>query len=129
MKITESSELIPKLFRADDDEIARVCDRVDQMFKIFFKSKKFKNKKSKISIYMYIRARKKLTFLISSAKKTLNKLKQTFINTLIFQHFNLKNHIQIETNKLGYLINKILSKLSTNEIISNKSNLVNSKTS
>ena len=48
-------------------------------------------------------------FLTLDAKKIFNHLQVAFIKTLILQHFDLENDIQIKTNILGYVINKALS--------------------
>ena len=45
-----------------------------------------------------IRAIKKPILLTSNIKKVFNHLKQVFIKALIFQHFDLENHIRIKTN-------------------------------
>ena len=43
-----------------------------------------------------IGAIKKPIFLIPDAKKTFNYLQLAFIKTVIFQHFDLENYIQIK---------------------------------
>ena len=56
-----------------------------------------------------IGAIKKPNFLIPNAKEAFNCLKQIFIKTLIFQHFNLKYFIQIKTDASNYTIKNVLS--------------------
>ena len=53
-----------------------------------------------------------LVFCTSKARLAFIKLRQAFVKTLIFYHFDLKRHIQIETDILDYAINKILSQLT-----------------
>ena len=50
-----------------------------------------------------------------------------FIKTPIFQYFDSKTHILIETSVLDYAIGKVLSQLSTDWVNSDKLNLVNSR--
>lgn len=50
-----------------------------------------------------------IDYLSFNAKIVFNHLKQAFTKALIFQYFDLKLHIQIKTNALGYVINKVLS--------------------
>ena len=52
-----------------------------------------------------------LNFLIASTRLALTKLKQTFVKTLIFCHFDLKCYIWIKTNILGYAIGEIFNQL------------------
>ena len=59
-----------------------------------------------------IKAIKKPTFLTPNAKKTFNYLWLAFIKVSISQHFDLKSHIQNETNALGYIIDKLFSLLN-----------------
>ena len=54
-------------------------------------------------------------FLIFKAKKIFIHLQKTFTNLLILRHFDLKCHIQIETDALGYVISEILSQLTSNQ--------------
>ena len=65
----------------------------------------------------------KLIFLTSNTKKAFNHLKQVFIGASIYQHFNLKSHIQIKTDVSGYAINRMLSLLNlTSNTLPNDSN-------
>ena len=61
-----------------------------------------------------IEAIKKLIFLIFNTKKIFNYLWLAFIKALIHQYFDLKNHIQIKTNILGYAISGELGQLNLN---------------
>lgn len=77
-------------------------------------SKSNKSKNNKSENLMCIRAMEKPIFLILSARKVFNLLRQIFIKTPILQHFDPKCRIQIETNVLGYIIGGILSQLIFN---------------
>ena len=48
-------------------------------------------------------------FFTSKAKLAFTKLSQTFVKALILHYFDLKYHIQIETDISKYIISKILS--------------------
>ena len=50
-------------------------------------------------------------FLSLEAKLAFTKLRQTFVKTPIFYHFDLKHHIWIETDISGYAIGKVFSQL------------------
>ena len=54
----------------------------------------------------------KPNFLTPNAKKAFNQLRLAFIKAPILQHFDLENHIRIETNALGYAIGRVLSQLN-----------------
>ena len=110
LKTTRSSDL-PQ--RDDDDEV--VGGGGD---KNLSKSKKLKNAKSEIQIH--IRATKEPTFLISSAKKVFNQLRQAFTEALILRRFDPECHIQIKTDALGYAIRGVLSKLTSDHLISDQ---------
>ena len=51
-------------------------------------------------------------FLISNAKTAFNYLWLTFIKALILQYFYLEYNILIETDALGYAIDRILNQLT-----------------
>ena len=71
-----------------------------------------------------IRATRKPNFLIFDIKKTFNHLQLAFIKAPILQYFDLESHIWIETNILGYAINKVLNQLNLNsDVLPNNSNL------
>ena len=57
-----------------------------------------------------------LDFFISGARLAFIKLTQTFIEIPILHHFDLKYHIQIETNISSYAICEILSQLTANNL-------------
>ena len=59
-----------------------------------------------------IGATKKSIFLTPNATKAFNHLRLAFIKAPILQYFDLESHIQIETNLLGYAIDKVLSQLN-----------------
>lgn len=67
------------------------------------KSKETKNLESTIATPF------KTDFLTSEAKKNLLYLQNTFIKVSILWHFNLECHIYLETNALGYFINRVPS--------------------
>ena len=52
-------------------------------------------------------------FLTSNAKKTFNCLRLAFTKALILWYFDLKCHIPIETNVLGYAMSEVLSQLTS----------------
>ena len=52
-----------------------------------------------------------LGFLTSGARMAFTKLRQVFIKSLIFHHFDLERHIWVETNVSGYAIGGIFSQL------------------
>ena len=74
-----------------------------------------------------IGAKEEPKFLTPDVKKAFNYLRLAFIKALIFQHLDLKSHIQIETDVSGYAIGGVLSQLnldsgaSPNELNANKS--------
>lgn len=51
-------------------------------------------------------------FFISKARLALSKLRQVFVKTLIFYHFNPKYYIQIQIYISKYIISEILSLLT-----------------
>ena len=55
-------------------------------------------------------------FLTIDTKRAFIKLKQAFIQALILNHFDLKHHILIKTNALGYVIGGILSQLTSDDL-------------
>ncbi len=55
-------------------------------------------------------------FFITNTKKSFTKLRQAFIKVPILNHFDLERHIQIETDTSGYIIGKILSQLTLNDL-------------
>ena len=83
-----------------------------------------KNKKSKKSTHVpNIGAIAERNFLTLNAKKAFNYLWLAFIKAPILQHFNLKSHIQIQTNASSYIIGRVLSQLNLNsDVLLNNSN-------
>ena len=57
-------------------------------------------------------------FLTSGAREAFNQLSQAFIKAPILWYFDLKCHIQIETNTLGYAIGRVLSQLTFDHLTS-----------
>ena len=86
-----------KAFRVNDNRIVKGSNKANKTIINLSKNNKPKN-----LIYIpNIRAMKKPIFLICNTKKTFNYLKQIFIKAPIFQHFNLKSHIQNEIDTLS----------------------------
>ena len=83
------------------------------------KSKKSRNAKSRIQTH--IGAMGESTFLTPGAKKAFNQLRQPFTKVLILWHFDLKCHIRIETDALGYAIEGVLSQLTSEYLTSDQS--------
>ena len=86
--MTESSDLAPKMFKADDDEVVKVGRRVNKTVVDSSKPKKLKNEKSEN--LTRIGATGEPIFLTLGTKEAFNQLWQVFIKALIFQHFDLK---------------------------------------
>ena len=83
-----------------DNEVRKKCQKMS-------KSKKsFKSKKAAGSS----------DFFIPGARLAFTKLRQALLKAPIFYHFNLKHHIWIETNALGYAIVVILSQLTLDDL-------------
>ena len=72
----------------------------------------------KSGIQTRIGATGKPTILTSGAREVFNQLRQAFSEASILQHFDLKYYIRIEKNVLGYTIREILSKLTSDHLIS-----------
>ena len=71
-----------------------------------------------------IGAIKKPNFLIPNTKKAFNHLWLAFIKAPIFQNFDLKSYIWIETDALSYAIGRVLSQFNLNsDALLNDSNL------
>ena len=89
LKRTGLSNLAPKAFRADDDEVVGIGSRADETFKNSSKSKQAKNDKFESSTRSSdIGATGKPIFLIPSAKKAFNHLRQAFTKAPILRHFD-----------------------------------------
>ena len=104
-------KLALRVFKADNNKIVEDDGgRADEMV---VNSSKSKNKKSRKLTYMpNIGATKKPNFLTSNTKKGFNHLRLAFIETLIFRHFNLENHIRIKTDISNYAIGRVSSQLN-----------------
>ena len=73
LKTIRSLDLALKMFRINDDEVVRVNDRVNEMVKNSFKSKKSKNDKSEILIRsLNIGPMGKPIFLTPDTRKAFN---------------------------------------------------------
>ena len=112
-----------KTFGAGDDEIVRGKDnRADKTIVDLSKSRKKKFRQS--TCMLNIGATKKSNFLTLNAKKAFNYLWLAFIKAQILQHFDLEDHIQIETDASGYAIDRVLIQWNIDFNISlNDSNL------
>ena len=128
LKITRSSdELASKAFKINDNEVVVDSDKRTNETVVNLS----KNEKSRSLTHIpNIGAIKELTFLTFDAKKTFNYLWLAFIKASIFQYFDLKSHIQIETNISGYAIGGVVNYLNLdtntlpndlNDLNSNKS--------
>ena len=51
-------------------------------------------------------------YLISDTKRAFNQLRQAFTKAPIFQHFDLKQFIRVQTDVSGYIIGGLLSQLN-----------------
>ena len=101
-------ESFPRVFKASHNEVVENSN--SKANKIVVDLSKSKNKKSKKLTHMpNIIAMWKSNFLTLNAKKTFNHLWLTFIKAPIFWHIDLKNHIQIKIDVLGYAIGKVFS--------------------
>ena len=90
----------------DNVEVVGGEVEVDEVGKKVQKSSKSKNlSKSKKTV-------RSSDFLTSGGKLAFTELRQAFFKAPIFHHFDLKHHIQIETNKSGYAISGVLSQLT-----------------
>ncbi len=54
--------------------------------------------------------------LYPGARQTFTKLRQAFVEALILNHFNLKHHIHIEIDILGYVISRNLRQLTSDDL-------------
>lgn len=123
LKTTRSFNKLPlKTFKAYKNKIVKDKERkTNKIIVDLSKCKKLKNKNLKnLTFIPNIKSIGKPKFLIFDNKKVFNCLKQAFIKTLILQYFDPECFIQIEINKLGYIIKKMLGQLSTNGVILNK---------
>ena len=58
-------------------------------------------------------------FFTTGAKEAFIYLQKAFIETLILRHFDLECHIRIETDVLGYVIDKVFSQITLGQFSSN----------
>ena len=97
--------------RIDDDKVDgnEVDNEVDdEVGTTVWKSSKSKNlSKSK---------KTELGFLTSGARKAFTKLRQVFIKTPILYHFDPERHIRVETDASGYVIGRVLSQLTSDNL-------------
>ena len=59
-------------------------------------------------------------FLTSRAREAFDYLRQTFTQAPNLWHFNPKCHIQIKTDASGYVIERVLSQLTPNQLTLNE---------
>ena len=55
-------------------------------------------------------------FFTVDTRMTFTKLRQAFVEASILNHFDSKRHIQIEINALDYVIGRILSQLTLDDL-------------
>ena len=85
--IRSFKKLALKAFKTDNNEVVKGGGgKADEM--VVDSSKSKKNKSKKLTCIPNIRTMEKLIFLTPNIKKTFNYLKQAFIKTLIFKHFD-----------------------------------------
>ena len=107
LKATGLSYLVPKAFKADNNEVVRIGDRANRTVVNSSKNEKSRNS----TCVPNIGAIEESNFLTPNAKKAFNHLRVAFIKAPILRHFNLGSHIQIKTNTSGYAIGGVLSQL------------------
>ncbi len=56
------------------------------------------------------------SFLTANARKAFTKLRQVFVKAPILNHFDPERHIRIETDASGYVIGRILSQLTLDDL-------------
>ena len=106
LKISRLLNLALKAFNADDNKVVSNSDcRANKTIVNLSKNNKSKN----LTYMPNIGATGDFIFQNSNAKKVFNNLWLAFIKTLILQHFDLKNYIEITTNISSYTICGLLS--------------------
>ena len=73
----------------------------------------------KIRILLILSSFKKSTgvdYLTFGTKTAFNYLRHTFIQALILQYFDLKCHIRIEIDVLGYIISGVLNPVTFDDL-------------
>ena len=94
----------------DDIEVDGGEVKVDEIGKKVQKLFKSKNlSKSKKTV-------RSSDYLIFGAKLAFTKLRQAFFKAPILYHFDLERHIQIKTNVSGYVIGRVLSQLTSDDL-------------
>ena len=86
-----------------DDEVGKKDQKIfksKNLFKNLFKSKKIV----------------KTDILIPRTSLTFTKLRQVFVKALILHYFDLKCHIQVQTDVSNYAISEIFSQLTANNL-------------
>ena len=91
----------------DDGEVGggEVGDEVEKKEQKTSKSKKSSKSKKTVGSSDFFTLRAKLKFI---------KLRQVFLQALIFYHFELEDHIRIEIDVSGYAIGRLFSQLALN---------------
>ena len=79
------------------------------------KTSKFKNS-SKFQKSFKFKKTIRLNFFTLGVRLVFTKLRQAFIKAPIFHHFDLKHHIQVETDVSGYAIDRVLSQLTLDNL-------------
>ena len=100
--------MAPKAFWADENKV--VGDSGDKANGTVVNLSK-KKKLRKLMHVPNIGATEKPNFLTLDAKKIYNHLRLAFIKAPILWYFDLKSHIQIETDASDYAIGGVLSQL------------------
>ena len=109
--MTRSSD---SALRDDDDQVIEGGGRN------LSKSKKSKDAKS--GIQTCLGATGEPTFQTPDVRETFNQLRQAFSEARILRYFDLECHIQIEIEASGYVIEGVLSQLTSNYLTSNRAN-------
>ena len=105
-----------RAFKAGNNKVVGGDNRANETI---VDSSKSKNKKSRKSTCVpNIRAKRKLNFLTSNAKKAFNHLRLAFIKAPILWHFDLESYIRIEIDVSSYAISRVLSELNLDSDVS-----------
>ena len=104
-----SEDFAINVFRAKNNEVVRSVndDKADETAKNLSKFKKLKNENSEN--LTCVEVIEEPIFLILSAKKTFNCLRQAFVKAPIFWYFDSECHIQIQTDVSGYAIRGVFN--------------------
>ena len=90
----------------------RIGKSIKNLLTITNLAKKSKLTKFKKSRLPNAKINLKTDFLTFGAKKTFIYLCKAFTEALILRHFDLKRHIWIETDVLGYVIGRVLNQMT-----------------